>query len=45
MALTWPVPSATLLVTDAVPVVSRLIAVVEVPLEGSTLRTVFLNCK
>src|ERR1035437_5925495 len=45
MALTWPVPNATLFVTVAVPVVSRLIAVVDVPDDGSARRAVFLNCK
>jgi hypothetical protein len=43
IALTWPVPSATLLVTLAVPLVSRLIAVVDVLFEGSARRAVFLN--
>jgi hypothetical protein len=45
MAFTCPVPKATLLVTDAVPFVSRLIAVVDVPLEGSARSGVFLNCR
>jgi hypothetical protein len=43
IALTWPVPSATLFVTVAVPVTSKLIAVVEVEPEGSARRGVFLN--
>ncbi len=45
IAFTCPVPSATLLVTVAVPVVSRLIAVVDVPLAGSTRSAVDLNCR
>ena len=43
MAFTCPVPSATLLVVVQVPVVSRVIAVVEVPEEALTRRAVFLN--
>jgi hypothetical protein len=43
MAFTCPVPNAMLLVTVAVPVVSRLMAVVDVPEVGSARRGVALN--